>query len=47
MKKIYVEAELEVIDLLNADIITTSGGGSISGGPSSGDNDFGTGGFWG
>lgn len=25
MKKIYIEAELEVIDLLNADIITASG----------------------
>lgn len=26
MKKIYVEAELEVINLLGADIITASGG---------------------
>ena len=26
MKKIYIEAELEVIDLLNADIVTASGG---------------------
>ncbi len=25
MKKIYVEAEIEVINLLNADIITASG----------------------
>ena len=25
MKKLYVEAELEVVELLNADIITTSG----------------------
>ena len=25
MKKIYIEAELEVIDLLNADIVTASG----------------------
>lgn len=32
MKKIYVEAELEIIELMNADIITASGnngGGTI------------------
>lgn len=28
MKKIYIEAELEIVNLLSADIITTSGGNS-------------------
>ena len=39
MKKFYVEAELEVVDLLNADIITTSGG--------EGDNEGDTSDLWG
>ena len=48
MKKIYIEAELEVINLLNADIITASGntGNDVSGGPSEGDNIFDMGGSW-
>ena len=37
MKK-YVEAELEIVNLLNSDIITTSGGITEDG-----DNDVGTG----
>lgn len=36
MKKIYTEAELEIINLLGADIITASGGGNNT----TGDNDF-------
>lgn len=46
MKKFYVEAELEVINLLNADIITASGGGSVSGGPATGDTEGSTDGMW-
>lgn len=45
MKKIYVEAEIEVINLLNADIITASG---VKPGPNfsnSGDNDTSMGGW--
>lgn len=29
MKKLYVEAELEIVELLSADIVTASGGNEI------------------
>lgn len=45
MKKIYIEAELEVIDLLNADIITASGD-TAPGNGVYGDNDGDTSGWW-
>lgn len=46
MKKFYVEAELEVINLLNADIITASGKPGIDGGSHPSDNESDSSGLW-
>ena len=47
MKKFYVEAELEVISLLNADIITASGKPGVDGGSYPSDTESDSGGLWG